>query len=119
MLWDVGQAKVALTLLEAAERNLLSADHRLMITVLALLRSGVARGNIVKRLMLKSGEFESARRKAVELLLLNSNDDSITELGRDLLDRLRELHHVGFDPLWRAPESYYPQQCGGKLQRLA
>lgn len=119
VLWKVGQAKVALTILEAAERNLLSADHRLMITVLALIRSGVAHANIVKRLMLRSGELELVRRKATELLLLNSDDDRLTELGGDLLDRLREMHHAGSDPLWRTPESYYPQQCGGKLQRLA
>ena len=78
-LWRANQPKLALSLLEALDRAApLSADQRLLLTLLGLRLRGVAESELADRLLMGSAECAGLLGRAVEMGRLMCSQCALT-----------------------------------------
>lgn len=120
-LWRANQPKMALSMLDALEHiTPLSAEHRILLTMLGLRQRGISEAELAVRLLMSASESIQMLGKAEAMGLYDKKAAQVTPLGKTLVSRFRDYFSrpcrqrtVGLNL-----ETYYPSQCEGKLREL-
>jgi DNA-binding MarR family transcriptional regulator len=121
ILWRANQPKLALSLLDALDHGVpLTAEHRMLLTLLGMRLRGIPETNLAARMLMSSSEFKKLLRRAVEMGLYEKAAAQVTPMGREVVSRFRERFSCARrqQVVGRSPEDYYPSQCEGKLLEL-
>lgn len=120
-LWRANQPMLALSMLDALDHIApLSAEHRILLTMLGLRLRGIPEAELAVRLLMSASESIQALEIASAMGLYDKETEQVSPLGKTLVSRFRDCFSrarrqrtVGMNPY-----SYYPSQCEGKLQEL-
>lgn len=118
LLWNSGQHRLALALINEMAKKKRSAEYIELLTVLGLLLRGVAAGNLPENMTAASSRLATLLAKAHELGLVDAQY-AITPFGRDIVERSRKsylAHASGSETSDRGlnyvPRQFQKQICG-------
>ena len=142
-LWRTNQPKLALSMLDALDHAVpLAAEQRMLLTMLGLLLPegdrrtrlvermlltmlglllrGVPEAELAVRLLMIDFESKELLERSVEMGLYDKTAARVTPMGKEFVSRFRNRfgHARGPHAVGTNPDSYYPQQCEGKLREL-
>ncbi len=120
-LWRANQPKLTLSLLAALDHEVpLTAEQRMLLTMLGLRLRGISEDNLATRLLMSDSESKKLRRMAMEMGLFDDTAAQVTPMGKELVSRFRErfCRARRLEVVGKNPEDYYPCQCEGKLREL-
>ena len=115
LLWNAGQYRLALSLINDLAASKKSRTHLDLIAVLGLVSKGVRVDNLDKFLLLPGGTIQTLIAQARELGLLSANS-TITDLGRDIVERSKGAFMTPQNDLEvdeEAEQFYIPAQFRG------
>lgn len=120
-LWRANQPKLALSMLDALDHIApLSAEHRILLTMLGLRLRGIPEAELAVRLLMSASESIQVLGIASAMGLYDKEAAQVTPLGKTLVSRFRDCFSrarrqrtVGMNL-----DTYYPSQCEGKLREL-
>ena len=119
-LWDYGQYKLALGLLDHVQRHQMNpTEWQLLLALGHSSRTAWDDDRLCERLLLPITEVISPRVRAYRLGVLNTQTHQLTILGQELLSLAKKGRNEQSSkirrspPLLRLTDLYYPDSCGG------
>lgn len=120
-LWRANQPMLALSMLDALDHTApLSAEHRILLTMLGLRLRGIPEAELAVRLLMSASESIQVLGIASAMGLYDKETEQVTPLGKNLASRFRDCFSRARrqQTVGRNLDSYYPSQCEGKLREL-
>ena len=121
ILWVSGQKQLALSLYDAIDRNFLSSENSLRITVLGLLAKNVRVENIAEKMLIEPSRLNGIISDFIDEDILYKHGDKIliNALGMGIVSTFRNqkkrLLNINID---KPKIMYYPTQCDGHFKLL-
>ena len=121
ILWVSGQKQLALSLYDAIDRNFLSSENSLRITVLGLLAKNVIVENIAEKMLIEPSRLNGIISDFIDEDILYKHGDKIliNALGMGIVSTFRNqkkrLLNINID---KPKIMYYPTQCDGHFKLL-